>query len=260
MSLTVDWIAAHALVLWATLLLLALLVGDSAWRRSAQLRVAALAGHREAAVMRWRTGVVLIAVMAVLFGSIAFAVGVGAPGALAGFDSSLAEQLRAQLPLPALRIIAMLTVLGGTAWVASAATLVLLALLLCRQWALACVWATAQLGIMPLTYEIKALVERPRPWHDHGFITEAGWSFPSGHALGSMVFYGMLAYVMLRLLPMRWHRAVIAATVLLVGMIGISRILLQVHYFSDVIAGYACGLIWLLLCIGAAEGIRLRRA
>ena len=39
----------------------------------------------------------------------------------------------------------------------------------------------------------------------------------------------------------------------LVGVIGISRILLQVHYFSDVMAGYAAGAAWLVLCIGAAE-------
>jgi undecaprenyl-diphosphatase len=74
------------------------------------------------------------------------------------------------------------------------------------------------------------------------------------------VFYGMLAYVLLRLLPQRLHRAVIAGAVFLIGAIGISRILLQVHYFSDVMAGYAYGLLWLLLCIGIAERVRPRAA
>jgi undecaprenyl-diphosphatase len=94
-----------------------------------------------------------------------------------------------------------------------------------------------------------------RPLHDHGFIVEPGWSFPSGHAFGAMVFYGMLAYVLLRLTP-RFHRAIIAAAVLLIGMIGISRILLQVHYFSDVMAGYAAGAAWLVVCIVVAETLR----
>ncbi|SFS19155.1 undecaprenyl-diphosphatase [Dyella sp. OK004] len=260
MALTTDWIAAHALSLWTALLLLALLAGDLAWRRSARLRVAALAGRRQPGVMRWTTGIALATLMLILFGGIAFAIGTGSPGSVANFDASLAEQLRMQMPPLVLQIIAMLTQLGGTPWVATAATLVLLCLLLCREWALAGVWAFAELGIMPLTSGIKALIERPRPLHNHGFVTESGWSFPSGHALGSMVFYGMLAYVLLRLLPTRWHRAVIFTTVLLVGLIGISRVLLQVHYLSDVVAGYAFGLVWLLLCISIAEWLRLRTA
>lgn len=260
MALTTDWIAAHALSLWAALLLLALFTGDLAWRRSARLRVAALAGRSQRSVMRWTTGVALAMLLLILFGGIALAIGTGSPGNLAHFDASLAEQLRMQMPPPALQIIAMLTQLGGTPWVATLATLVLLCLLLRREWALAGVWAFAQLGIMPLTSGIKALIERPRPLHNHGFVTESGWSFPSGHALGSMVFYGMLAYVLLRLLPMHWHRRVIAATVLLIGLIGVSRVLLQVHYLSDVVAGYAFGLTWLLLCIGIAEWLRLRVA
>jgi len=257
---TADWMAAHALSLWAALLLLALLAGDLAWQRSARLRVAALAGRRQTGVMRWQTGIVLAVIMLAVFSGIAFAVGMGAPGELAGFDAALAEQLHAQMPSATLQVITQLTQLGGTPLVASAATLVALYLLWRREWTLAGVWAFAQLGIMPLTSGIKAWIERPRPLHDHGFITEMGWSFPSGHALGSIVFYGMLAYVLLRLLPYRWHRTVIFFTVLLIGLIGISRVMLQVHYLSDVVAGYAFGLVWLLLCMGIAERLRLRAA
>src|SRR3546814_2215562 len=106
---------------------------------------------------------------------------------------------------------------------------------------------------MPINGGIKAVFHRVRPLHGHGFIIERGWSFPSGHAFGAMVFYGMLAYVLLRLLPPRFHRAVIAAAVLLSGVIGISRVLLHVHYFSDVMAGYCAGAAWLVLCLGGAE-------
>jgi membrane-associated phospholipid phosphatase len=71
------------------------------------------------------------------------------------------------------------------------------------------------------------------------------------------VFYGMLAYVLLRMLPLRWHRAVIAGAVAMVTVIGISRIMLQVHYFSDVMAGYVSGLAWLVVCVAGAERWRL---
>ncbi len=249
----VEWIAAHALRLWALLLLLALLAGDLAWRRNARWQHQTLARGHAPTVLRWQVGLILLLVLALLFLAIASAIAGQPAGELARFDADLAENLRAQLPLPALRGIAMATHVGDLLWVAPAAAVVALLLLLRRHWRLAAIWVVALLGILPINGGLKALFRRVRPLHDHGFIVERGWSFPSGHAFGSMVFYGMLAYVLLRLLPPRFHRATIAAAVLLVGVIGISRIMLQVHYFSDVVAGYAAGAAWLVLCIGAAE-------
>ncbi len=253
----VEWIAAHALRLWALLLLLALLAGDLAWQRNAHWRRHALARGDAPTVLRWQAGLVLLLALALLFLAIAAAVARQPVGELARFDASVAEHLHAQLPLPALRGIAVVTHLGDLWWVAPAAAMVAVLLLLYRHWRLAGIWVVALLGILPINGGLKALFHRVRPLHDHGFIVEPGWSFPSGHAFGAIVFYGMLAYVLLRLLPPRFHRAVIAATVLLVGVVGISRILLQVHYVSDVMAGYAAGAAWLVLCIGAAEHLRM---
>ncbi|KZC15764.1 phosphoesterase PA-phosphatase [Rhodanobacter sp. FW510-R12] len=248
-----EWIAAHALRLWAVLLLLALLAGDLAWRRNARWQRHALARGQAPTALRWQVGLILLLALALLFLAIAAAVAGQPAGELARFDTGLAENLHAQLPLPALRGIAVATHLGDLGWVASASTVVAVFLLLRRHGRLAGIWAVALLGILPINGGLKALFQRVRPLHDHGYIVERGWSFPSGHAFGSVVFYGMLAYVLLRLLPPRFHRAVIAAAVLLVGVVGISRILLQVHYFSDVVAGYAAGAAWLVLCIGMAE-------
>ncbi|EIM00342.1 phosphatase PAP2 family protein [Rhodanobacter denitrificans] len=252
----VEWIAAHALRLWALLLLLALLAGDLAWRRNARWHRHALARGGAPTVLRWQAGLILLLALALLFLAIAAAVAGQPTGELARFDTSLAESLHAQLPATALRGIAVVTHLGDLGWVAPAAAVVAAFLLLRRHGRLAGVWAVALLGILPINGGLKALFQRVRPLHDHGYIVERGWSFPSGHAFGSIVFYGMLAYVLLRLLPPRFHRMVIAAAVLLVGVVGISRILLQVHYFSDVMAGYAAGAAWLVLCIGMAEHLR----
>jgi undecaprenyl-diphosphatase len=157
-----------------------------------------------------------------------------------------------------LRVVAAVSHLGDLGSVAAFTVLVLAALLVRRQRQLATCWTIAMAGVVPLNSGLKALFQRPRPLHDHGYIVEHGWSFPSGHAFGAMVFYGMLAYVLLRLLPHRWHRLVIAAAVAMVTLIGLSRIVLQVHYFSDVMAGYASGLVWLVLCIAGAESWRQR--
>lgn len=259
MNALAEWIAAHALLLWVLLPLLALLGSDLAWQHNERLRLTTVANGRQPDVMQSRTIVMLGTLATLLFAVIAFAIGTGEPGALVRFDTVLAADMHTQLPQSAMPLLSTVSLLGDTPWVVTMSTLMLLILLLRRQWSLSACWAIVQVGILPLAYGIKDSFQfqRKRPPHDTRFVTDVGWSFPSGHAISSAVFYGMLAYVLLRLLPPRWHRVVIAAAVLLAGLIGISRILLQAHYFSDVVAGYACGLAWLTLCIGLAE--RLRR-
>jgi membrane-associated phospholipid phosphatase len=78
----------------------------------------------------------------------------------------------------------------------------------------------------------------------------AGYSFPSGHAMTSLVFYGMLAY----LIWLNFRRGIlvyltVSLLILLILAIGTSRIYLGVHYPSDVLAGYAAGGFWLIGCI-----------
>ncbi|MGB3460386.1 phosphatase PAP2 family protein [Rhodanobacter lindaniclasticus] len=255
MNTPAEWIALHALKLWALLLLLALLAGDLAWQRNARWQRRAVQTGQAPTLLRWRVGLLLCLVLLLFFGGLALAISGQPTTGLGGFDTSLAASLRAHLPVPVLRMIAAITHLGDTLWVASAAAVVLLVLLLRHRWSLAASWSVALLGILPINGGLKALFRRVRPLHDHGFIVEPGWSFPSGHAFGAMVFYGMLAYVLLRLTP-RFHRAIIAGAVLMIGVIGTSRILLQVHYFSDVLAGYATGAAWLVLCVGTAEWLR----
>ncbi len=253
MNISVDWIATHVLLLWALLIVLAIVIGDSAWRRSARRRHDAAQNAQPHLAVRRRTGVLLLAGTLLLFGVIALAIDTPQPGKLALFDAALAQSLHSHLPLPALRWIAALTHLGDLLWVASAAASIALILLLRRHWQLAGVWVLTTAGIVPINGALKAVFHRARPLHDHGFIVEHSWSFPSGHAFGAIVFYGMLAYVLLRLLPLRFHRMVLAMAVACVGLIGISRIALQVHYFSDVLAGFASGAVWLVACISVAE-------
>jgi undecaprenyl-diphosphatase len=106
---------------------------------------------------------------------------------------------------------------------------------------------------------VKVLVDRPRPEVDHPIVTALGKSFPSGHALSSTVVYGALLLTFLPAVPPRCRRPVVIATVSLVLAIGASRLLLGVHFLSDVLAGFVLGLAWLIGTTAAFEIWRVER-
>jgi undecaprenyl-diphosphatase len=155
-----------------------------------------------------------------------------------------------------LRMMAVISELGDTAFITVFALLILVLLLARKHWLLAIGWGVTVLGSSFLIGLSKEEFQRARPVHVHGFADESTWSFPSGHAAGSMVFYGMLAYVLLVRLPAQWHRPVLYGAASMVVLVGASRVILQVHYLSDVFAGFSMGLAWLALCIGVTEFLR----
>lgn len=101
---------------------------------------------------------------------------------------------------------------------------------------------------------LKWIFHRQRPTL-HRLIEETGYSFPSGHSMNSFVFYGMLCMLFFMFLKLRTTKAIIImSTVLVIVMVGLSRIYLGVHYPSDVLSGYAAGGAWLIVCL---IGLRL---
>lgn len=121
----------------------------------------------------------------------------------------------------------------------------------------------AVLGGTALTPLLKLAFHRPRPlvFEWRGGYTATSLSFPSGHAMGSMLAYATLAYIITRLQATPTLRRVtfVLAGVLII-LIGWSRMYLGVHYPSDVFAGYAIGLAWATLCAIGVEALRLRRS
>lgn len=113
-------------------------------------------------------------------------------------------------------------------------------------------WLTI-LGANATTWAGKFAIDRVRP----DFVTAAtalSPSFPSAHATGSAAIYGFIAYVVARQLGSAGARFDIAyATVVLVGLIGFSRIFLSVHFASDVAGGFLVGGFWLLVGFTLAE-------
>src|SRR5688500_5773357 len=95
---------------------------------------------------------------------------------------------------------------------------------------------------------LKQVINRARPSLEHLVVVNT-LSYPSGHAMSAMAFYGFLVYLCLRYRMRRWVRYLFITTlVLLILSIGVSRIYLGVHYPTDVAAGFIGGLIWVAFC------------
>ena len=106
---------------------------------------------------------------------------------------------------------------------------------------------------------IKLLVDRPRPEVDHPIVEAFGKSFPSGHALSSTVVFGAVLLAFLPVLSGRWRHTAVVLTGLFVLAIGASRLLLGVHFLSDVLAGHVLGLAWLAGSTAIFEIWRIER-
>jgi membrane-associated phospholipid phosphatase len=115
-------------------------------------------------------------------------------------------------------------------------------------------------GGMLLNVAIKHLVGRARPHFDDPLLTLHTYSFPSGHTAGATVFYGFVTVFLLAHLQDRATRvAVVVGAACMVALVGLSRIYLGVHYFTDVVAAVVAGLVWLALCLQAVRELRRRR-
>ena len=106
----------------------------------------------------------------------------------------------------------------------------------------------ASVGLM--NYILKKIIQRPRPPLEFRMVEESSFSFPSGHAMASMAFYGLIIYFINKNMKNKKLKNVICIILsVLIFLIGMSRIYLGVHYASDVIAGFAISIVYLVLYI-----------
>jgi membrane-associated phospholipid phosphatase len=162
-------------------------------------------------------------------------------------DGWLAVALHANATPAATSGFELVTLLGSTAVLVAVAAAAAACLARLGRRLDAAFLILALAGAEALTWSLKALFQRPRPSFDDPIATASSFSFPSGHSLVSLAVYGALAYVLLDSLRSRRTRAAcVAGAAVLVTAIGFSRLYLGVHYLSDVLAGYAVALAWLL--------------
>jgi len=182
------------------------------------------------------------ALCAFLFAVLALGV---ANGSVAAFDAAIRNQIHARATSGFTEIAQLLSLAGSAiVWVPGLAVAIAAFWIMHdrpRAFALAIVMAGATL----LDNGLKLAFHRVRPEVFFGILPDT-FSFPSGHALFSLCFYGSLGALFARRLRSSWVRTAIwSAIALLVFGIGLSRIYLGVHYPTDVLAGFLAGGAWL---------------
>ena len=113
--------------------------------------------------------------------------------------------------------------------------------------------AVARLGAVSISTTLKLVVDRARPVFDVPVAEASGLSFPSGHALGSAAFWSSTVLALLPLVDRPWRRTAVVVALGVPVLVSASRVLLGVHYLSDVVAGLVLGFGWTAICVAVFQ-------
>ena len=178
---------------------------------------------------------------------------------LANMDSDVARWVASDLPGWVEWVARPLSWLGG--WIGLTALGVAAAVLLVheRAWLDLAFFAAAYVGSQLVVALLKDWFDRPRPDVGSTVPLPDSAAFPSGHATAGVASLGALAVLAGERLPSRRARAWLWGAVVVLGVaIGLSRIALNVHFVTDVLAGWCLGLAWLAACLLGREALRRR--
>jgi membrane-associated phospholipid phosphatase len=201
-------------------------------------------------------GLVVLAAGGWAFGALAEEVAEGDTG----LDNRIADELHEHATRPLTEFFEAVTTLGNGIVLAGVAAIAAYLLARRRYYAEATLMVLAFVGAEVLSYSLKLAFRRDRPFFTDPLATVSTYSFPSGHATVSVAVYGALCLVLLRRLAGPARIVCLAVAVLLVSLIGFSRLYLGVHFLSDVLAGFSVGLAWLALCVVVLDLHHRRRA
>jgi membrane-associated phospholipid phosphatase len=201
-------------------------------------------------------GLLVLAAGGWVFGALAEEVAEGDTG----LDNRIADELHEHATRPLTEFFEAVTTLGNGIVLAGVAAIAAYLLARRRYYAEAVLMVLAYVGAEVLSYSLKLAFRRDRPFFTDPLATVSTYSFPSGHATVSVAVYGALSLVLLRRLTGPARLVCLAAAVLLVSLIGFSRLYLGVHFLSDVLAGFSVGLAWLALCVVVLDLHHRRRS
>jgi undecaprenyl-diphosphatase len=161
-------------------------------------------------------------------------------------DTPIREAVHARSSPPLTAMMRGVSLIGSEVVLVPIGVILVWRLVAAKRRRAAVVFGVAALGAEALDQIMKLLFDRPRPEPFFGLASPITHSFPSGHAMVSCCFFGVLAMILAAREPSRARRiSIFAAAAILVALMGFSRVYLGFHYPTDVLAGYAAAVVWL---------------
>jgi undecaprenyl-diphosphatase len=161
-------------------------------------------------------------------------------------DTPIREAVHARSSPPLTAMMRGVSLIGSEVVLVPIGVILVWRLVAAKRRRAAVVFGVAALGAEALDQIMKLLFYRPRPEPFFGLASPITHSFPSGHAMVSCCFFGVLAMILAAREPSRARRiSIFAAAAILVALMGFSRVYLGFHYPTDVLAGYAAAVVWL---------------
>lgn len=179
-------------------------------------------------------------------------------GGLSNLDLDVATWVAGSMPAWAEWLARPLTLLGGVGGITAVVATMTVWLLLRRARAETLLLLAVTIGVQLLVWTGKHSYERARPHVGSAIPLPSSYSFPSGHAATGIAVFGLLGILGATIVATRRDRLLAIGTGFSLGvLIGVSRVVLNVHWMTDVLAGWFLGLAWLCVCLLVA--LRLRR-
>jgi membrane-associated phospholipid phosphatase len=176
---------------------------------------------------------------------------------LSGPDHEIATWFHTHLTDPFVTVVRAVTEFGSSEWIATVLFFLVMFFIWKRWWPSLVTLIVAVPGGMLLNELLKIIVQRPRPLLAGPFVDWSGYSFASGHTIGATLLYGQLLLFILPVVTARhWRALTIFSAVLLVALVGFSRIALGAHFLTDVLAAIIFGVLWLAFCLVAGKPLR----
>ena len=205
------------------------------------------------------TGLLFLIAMSWLFGGISEDVVHGDP--LTFIDKNVAEWLHERTTPGMSALMQLITDFGSAYWVTGVAAFTAIVLWWKRYGYRLLALVLVIPGGMVMAFLLKISVHRSRPGFNDSMSIFQGYSFPSGHTMAAMLLYGLLAvFAVMAVKSWRWRVGTVISAIVMVLLVGFSRMYLGAHYLSDVLGAAAAGLAWLALCLTAVDTLRRYRA
>ncbi|MDQ6654327.1 MAG: phosphatase PAP2 family protein [Verrucomicrobiota bacterium] len=203
-------------------------------------------------------GVFVVLLASWVFSEIAEAIRPGAP--YASFDPAVTDWFQAHATATLTTLARVVTDFGSVGFITSASVATAAFFAFKRWWTRLLLFGLTMIGGSGLNILLKHFFHRHRPVLENPLVTLSSYGFPSGHTMGSTLFYGLLALLVVQS-ARRWSVRVAAVVCAgwMVVLVGLSRIYLGAHFLTDVLGAIAAGGAWLTLCWTAVETFRRRQ-